>query len=204
MLRTIDMSSRKRIQVTAALSLLAVLIILCSVAVPCWRLWLHHEYGPLDGKYRFIASPHHGARPLFTGVDCVVLHSTASDTFASTVGKFRNPKSRVSAHFVVDKDGTVVQMVRIEDRAWHAGSSVLDDRPNVNDYSVGIEMVNRNDGVDPYTIAQYRSVAGIIRLLRTKCDIPTARIVSHAQIARPYGRKTDPRAFNWVRLRRML
>ena len=158
----------------------------------------------LDGHYHYIASPNVDDRPYGTTIDCVVLHSTAEPTLRSTIETFQDAQSQVSAHFVVGKDGTTVLMVPLERRAWHAGVSALDDRPNVNDYSVGIEMVNLNDGVDPYTNAQYLAVAQIIRRLRTVCDIPDNHIVAHAQIALPPGRKTDPKNFDWHRLRRLL
>ena len=107
-------------------------------------------------------------------------------------------------HFVVGKDGKVIQMVPIERRAWHAGVSHLNGISNVNSYSIGVEMVNRNDGRDPYPDAQYNAVAGIVRLLRTRLVIPDNRIVSHAKIALPIGRKSDPVGFNFSKLRSMI
>ena len=133
-----------------------------------------------------------------------VVHSTAQGSLAETVARFLDPKTKVSAHFVVDKDGKVIQMVPVRLRAWHAGVSTLDGVAGVNDYSVGIEIVNLNDGKEPYPSAQYASVAGIIRKLRRYDAIPNPRIVSHAQIALPPGRKTDPLGFDFARLYRML
>jgi len=92
-------------------------------------------------------------------------------------------------------------MVRVEKRAWHAGSSVLDGVGKVNDFSVGIEMVNLNDGQDPYSPEQLEAVAGIIRHIRTKYDVPDSRIVSHAQIALPAGRKSDPVGCDFDKIR---
>jgi N-acetyl-anhydromuramyl-L-alanine amidase AmpD len=154
--------------------------------------------------YKVAESPNYSDRPLFSNVDCIVLHSTAQDSLQDTVTYFENPDSQVSAHFVVDKDGTVVQMVPLTKRAWHAGVSVLDGVPGVNDYSIGIEMVNRNDGKDPYTDAQYHAVAEIIRRCREHYRIPDSRIVSHAEIALPPGRKSDPLGFDFSRLRKLI
>lgn len=155
---------------------------------------------PLPLAYDFIASPNTDARPHGRGVDCLVLHSTVEPTTEGTIGIFLRPESRVSAHFVVGRDGRVVQMVRVEDRAWHAGVSELDGEAHVNDFSVGIEMVNLNDGVQPYPEEQVRAVAGILRHLRSAHPIPDERVVSHTVIARPHGRKNDPRGFDFAAL----
>lgn len=155
---------------------------------------------PLPLAYHFIASPNQDDRPSGATVSCVVLHSTVVPTTEDTVKIFLDPKREVSAHFVVGKDGQVIQMVSVEQRAWHAGESVLEGKPRVNEFSVGIEMVNLNDGHDPYTDAQIHAVAGIIRFLRSRYDIPDARIVSHEQIALPQGRKSDPVGFDFQRL----
>jgi N-acetylmuramoyl-L-alanine amidase len=158
---------------------------------------------PLPLPYAVAWSPNCDDRPAGAVVDCIVLHATVEPTTEGTMNIFLTPARRVSAHFVVGRDGRVVQMVPIERRAWHAGSSVLDNVGSVNNFSVGIEMVNLNDGKDPYTPEQMEAVAGIIRLVRSRYDVPDARIVSHAQIALPAGRKSDPVAFDFDKIRAM-
>lgn len=158
---------------------------------------------PMPLAYYFLPSPNFDDRPHGETVSCVVLHSTVVPTTEETVKIFLDPKRQVSAHFVVGKDGQVIQMVPVEKRAWHAGESVLDGKPRVNEYSVGIEMVNLNNGVDPYTDAQIYAVVGIIRLLRSRYDIPDSRIVSHEKIALPAGRKSDPANFDFERVYRL-
>ncbi|MCS6775709.1 MAG: N-acetylmuramoyl-L-alanine amidase [Chloroherpetonaceae bacterium] len=158
---------------------------------------------PLPMPYPYIPSPNYDDRPEGVTVNCVVLHATVEPTVQGTINIFLDPAKRVSAHFIVGKEGQVIQMVPVEKRAWHAGPSELDGKPAVNDYSVGIEMVNRNDGVDPYPEVQMQAVAGIIRFVRSRYVIPDERIVSHATVARPAGRKTDPRNFDLDRLRRL-
>ena len=155
---------------------------------------------PMPLPYDYIPSPNCDNRPAGTTVNCLVIHSTVEPTTEGTIGIFLNTARKVSAHFVVGKDGRVVQMVPVERRAWHAGPSVLEGVPSVNDYSVGIEMVNLNDGKDPYTDAQVHAVAGILRFLRSRYVIPDSRVVSHALIARPAGRKSDPAAFDFERV----
>lgn len=148
----------------------------------------------------FIRSPNQGLRPFGAQVNCVVVHATVIPTQEATVGAFLRESSQVSAHYVVGKDGRIVQMVEDTDRAWHAGVSELEGVKGVNDFSVGIEIVNLNDGVDHFTDAQYAAVAAIIRHVRETNDVPDSRIVSHAFVARPLGRKNDPVGFDFKRL----
>ncbi|MFC3606826.1 1,6-anhydro-N-acetylmuramyl-L-alanine amidase AmpD [Stutzerimonas tarimensis] len=109
---------------------------------------------------------------------------------------------QVSAHFLVERDGAITQFVSCRDRAWHAGVSCFDERPNCNDYSLGIEL----EGTDhlPYSEAQYRSLIALARLLRHHYPrIGAGRICGHSDIAP--GRKSDPGpAFDWTRLRAAL
>lgn len=156
---------------------------------------------PMPMPYYYIASPNFDERSYGGKIDCIVLHATVEPTTQGTVDIFLKPSSSVSAHFIVGKDGQVIQMVPVEKRAWHAGPSELEGKPFVNDYSVGIEMVNHNNGNDPYPEPQMQAVAGIIRFIRSRYPIPDSRIVSHAEVARPAGRKSDPMNFDFARIR---
>lgn len=154
---------------------------------------------------KFLPSPNWGVRSVGDKIDTVVVHSTVINTLAGTERAFWDDKDRrVSAHYVVDRDGTTVQMVDERRTAWHAGVSELEGRTGVNDFSVGIELVNLNDGQDPYPEAQYQAVQRIIQDLRTRWSVPDSHIVSHAAIARPVGRKSDPVGFDFARLLKML
>jgi len=159
--------------------------------------------GPLPLAYPFSASPHFDERPPGTRIDAVVLHATTFCSLEESVAFFLAPTAKVSTHFVVGRDGTVVQMVPVEKRAWHAGLSRLWGVEHVNDFRVGIELVNRNDGVEEYPDVQVQAAAGIVRLLRFGYSIPDDRIVSHAEVAIPPGRKTDPIGFDISRFRLM-
>jgi N-acetylmuramoyl-L-alanine amidase len=156
----------------------------------------------IDGAL-YIPSPNQEHRPPAAKIDTVVVHATVLESIEKTAGAFYNPASRVSAHYVVGRDGMIVQQVPEADRAWHAGVSELEGRKGVNDFSVGIEMVNLNDGKDPYPDAQYKAVEKIIRHVRSKHKVPDSRIVSHEFVARPQGRKNDPMGFDFERLKRM-
>ncbi|SFQ61159.1 AmpD protein [Halopseudomonas formosensis] len=102
---------------------------------------------------------------------------------------------RVSAHFLVERDGSITQFVSCLQRAWHAGQSAFAGRDNCNDFSIGVEL----EGTDelPYTAAQYDSLVRLTRALRRAYPLITAqRITGHEHIAP--GRKTDPGpAFDW-------
>ncbi len=106
---------------------------------------------------------------------------------------------RVSTHFLVRRDGDVVQFVPCRRRAWHAGQSCWRGQDRCNDFSVGIEL----EGCDEmaFTDAQYARLAHLLRVLgRT---YPIEAIVAHADIAP--GRKTDPGpCFDWRRLDALL
>ena len=106
---------------------------------------------------------------------------------------------RVSAHFLIRRDGALLQFVACERRAWHAGKSSWQGRDRCNDYSIGIEL----EGADtlPYAAAQYAMLARLVRALGRR--YPVEDVVGHSDIAP--GRKTDPGpAFEWERLARLL
>lgn len=163
---------------------------------------LRHTAGtPLDeyGAVAIYQSPNSGERPLGALVNAVVLHATATDTGQEAVNTFLDPASKRSSHFIIDRNGAIIEMVAPRRQAWHAGVSAMDGVPNLNDYSVGVEMVDRNDG-QPYSDVQYAAAAALIRRLRVRYNIPDNRIVSHAAVALPPGRKSDPVGFDFTRL----
>lgn len=148
-------------------------------------------------------SPNQDARPEGTVVDTVVLHATVLDTAREVVERFSQPETRVSSHYTIDRDGTVYRHVEEDRRAWHAGESRMPDgRERVNDFSIGIELVNRNDGEDPYPATQREALLNLIAQIRTRH--PIRHIVTHAEIAMPPGRKSDPRGLDIAPLRKEL
>jgi AmpD protein len=106
---------------------------------------------------------------------------------------------KVSSHLLIERDGTVIQFVNFNDRAWHAGVSEFCGRDNCNDYSIGIELEGTDD--TPYTAEQYHVLADITAsLLKEYPALTEDRITGHNNIAP--GRKTDPGpAFDWLRYR---
>jgi AmpD protein len=108
----------------------------------------------------------------------------------------------VSAHFLIKRDGEIIQFVSCNDRAWHAGQSSFCGQHNCNDFSIGIELEGTD--VQPYTQAQYDAVSQLTRALqRTYPGISEDRIAGHCDIAPT--RKTDPgESFDWACFRRLL
>ena len=108
--------------------------------------------------------------------------------------------SQVSAHLHVRRDGHVTRLVDDDRRAWHAGASMWQGLGEVNDFSLGWEIANRNDGREPYTAAQYDTLVQLAAAYVAQ-GLPLDAFVSHAEIALPAGRKRDPAGFDWNRFR---
>jgi len=136
-------------------------------------------------------------------IDTIVLHHTASNNGAGDLAHMRNPKSEVSAHYMVDRDGKIYQLVGDSKRAWHAGKGELHGVPtDVNGRSIGIEIVNDGSGKTPFTEAQMKSLIQLTGYLKQEYKVPMNNIVGHKDVAVPHGRKNDPAAnFDWNRLR---
>lgn len=144
-------------------------------------------------------SPNCDERPLDILIDTIVLHATETDGVNEVIKHFCDVTSKVSSHYTIDRDGSIVQHVPETKRAWHCGKSLMQDgREAANDFSIGIELVNKNSGTDPYPDQQLSSLIALIKDIKTR--YPITWIVTHAEIAVPFGRKTDPRSLNmdWV------
>jgi N-acetylmuramoyl-L-alanine amidase len=146
-------------------------------------------------------------------VEFVVLHYTAA-SLERTMELFTSAASEVSAHIVIDQDGVVHELVEclggVTKRAWHAGRSRLDVVTSsgrtliegFNDRSIGIELINLNGNIFPYTEAQYTSLFALIESLKVRYPAlqnPEA-IVGHEQIAGFRGKADPGRCFEWDRL----
>ena len=165
---------------------------------------------------RFVASPNCDERPAGCAVDLLVIHhiSLPPGEFGGPgiVALFTNKLDpaahpdyapiaglKVSAHFLIRRDGELIQFVPCSKRAWHAGESLWKGRPRCNDFSIGIEL--EGTGEVPYSGAQYHRLAALTRALESRYGI--ADIAGHSDIAP--GRKRDPGAsFDWKRYRALL
>jgi N-acetyl-anhydromuramoyl-L-alanine amidase len=165
---------------------------------------------------RFVASPNCDARPAGCAIDLLVIHYVSlppgefggpgiEALFTNRLDPAAHPfyaavaGMKVSAHFVVRRDGEVIQFVPCAKRAWHAGESQWQGRARCNDFSIGIEM--EGSGAVPFTDAQYQRLAQLTRALKSRYAI--ADIAGHSDIAP--GRKSDPGPyFDWERYRSLL
>lgn len=172
-------------------------------------------FGWLDGVTQ-IASPNFDARPDGEAVVLIVIHNISLPPgefggnavqafFTNTLdisahAYYETIKDlRVSAHFLIRRDGAILQFVSCQDRAWHAGSSEWNGRTRCNDFSLGIELEGSDEV--PFEDAQYTSLALLTRSLQAA--FPIEALVGHSDISP--GRKTDPGPlFDWDRYRALL
>jgi LysM repeat protein len=148
----------------------------------------------------WVGSPNFNRRRRPDDITAVTIHATANTTLQGVIDWFNNPNAKVSAHYTIGKDGKIVQHVRDSDRAWHAGVSEWKGRSSCNDYCLGVELVNLNDGQDPYPEAQHQSNVALCAHLCHQYNISVDDIMGHYDIAP--RRKTDPRNYDLDRLRR--
>ena len=157
---------------------------------------------PVPPPITWVGSPNFNSRPDPKTIWAIVIHATASSTLEGVISWFNDPAVQLSAHYTIGKDGRIVQHVRDEDRAWHAGKSEWKGVSGLNDYGLGVELVNLNDGGDPYPEAQHQANALLCAYLCRKHNVKPENIVGHTDIAVPPGRKSDPRGYDLDRLRR--
>ena len=161
---------------------------------------------------RIVDSPNHDERPPGTEISLVVIHSISlppgayggdwiEHLFTNCLDPEAHPYFRdicqlkVSAHFLVRRDGSVIQFVPPERRAWHAGVSSWRGRERCNDFSIGIELEGSEE--ESFADLQYQSLVSLVRNLQTR--FPIRDIAAHSDIAP--GRKSDPGVhFDWSRL----
>lgn len=165
---------------------------------------------------RHCPSPNFGPRPADARIDLIVIHSISlppgvyggpevEHLFTNRLDWDAHPYFgqirglQVSSHFFIRRDGSLLQFVSTDERAWHAGASCWRGRENCNDDSVGIEL----EGLEGETFEdpQYHTLVRLCRQLRERH--PIAHVAGHEHIAP--GRKQDPGAgFDWVRLQQTL
>lgn len=146
-------------------------------------------------------SPNH--TPRHATVTAIVLHADAASRIESSLDWVRRAESKVSYHVMIGRNGSTFCVVHPDRTAWHAGESMFAGERLVNRFSVGVCLSNRNDG-EPYPITQLGAAADVCALLCGHYDIPVTRITTHAAIATPAGRKTDPVGLDLAAFRDMV
>jgi N-acetylmuramoyl-L-alanine amidase len=143
-------------------------------------------------------SPNFNERPS-DNVSILVLHYTGMRSASEALSRMCDENAQVSAHYMVDEDGAVIQMVAEERRAWHAGVSHWRGRDNLNDISIGIEIVNPGHefGYRAFPKVQMEAVAALSQaILKRHPSIPARNVIAHSDIAP--ARKQDPgELFDW-------
>lgn len=134
-------------------------------------------------------------------IDTIIIHTSynaiGSDPYdiGDIIKQYQ--QYEVSAHYLIGRDGTIYRLVEDKNIAWHAGVSKMPDgRTNVNDFSLGIEVVNTKEG--KFSDAQYDSLNKLIKSLKDK--YPIENILGHKDIAP--GRKTDPWGIEWGKVKK--
>ncbi|HEV8645192.1 MAG TPA: 1,6-anhydro-N-acetylmuramyl-L-alanine amidase AmpD [Burkholderiales bacterium] len=166
----------------------------------------------------YVPSPNCDERPGGASIELLVIHNISLppgefggpgivELFTNRLDPRAHPYYReiqgikVSSHFLIRRDGEMMQFVPCVRRAWHAGQSEWRGRSRCNDFSVGVELEGADD--KPFADSQYAVLADLTRVLRRA--YPIKDCVGHSDIATPPGRKTDPGPhFDWARFRAML
>jgi len=137
-------------------------------------------------------------------ITMIVLHYTGMIDGASAIARLRDPAAKVSAHYVVEEDGTVISMVAEDKRAWHAGRSHWRGVTDINSASVGIEIVNPGHefGYRPFAPEQIAAVVPLVAAIKDRYAIGRGNVVGHSDIAP--RRKRDPgELFPWSKLAKL-
>lgn len=146
-----------------------------------------------------LASPNHGERRDRARPDLVVIHYTAMASCAESRARLCDPLAEVSAHWLIDLDGTTEQLVDETRRAWHAGAGAWGAVTDVNSRSIGIEL--QNSGNTPFPNAQMDALERLLTAILARWHIPPQRVIAHSDMAP--DRKADPGPhFDWQRLAR--
>lgn len=152
--------------------------------------------------HRSVPSPNWNARAL--PVSMVVLHYTGMRDAAAAIDRLCDPAAEVSAHYLIDEDGTVVQLVDETRRAWHAGRASWRGVTDINSASIGIELVNPGHefGYRPFADAQMEALVPLLADILGRHAIQPANVLGHSDVAP--ARKTDPgELFDWDMLARL-
>lgn len=149
--------------------------------------------------HRELPSPNWNERAL--PVSMAVLHYTGMRTAQEALDRLVDPQAGVSAHYLIDEDGTVTRLVREDKRAWHAGKSYWRGITDINSASVGIELVNPGHewGYRPFPDTQMEALVPLLADIVKRHGISAANVVGHSDIAP--ARKEDPgELFDWEML----
>lgn len=147
-------------------------------------------------------SPNFNERQL--PVSMIVLHYTGMQSTEAALARLTDPAAEVSAHYLIDEDGTIHRLVAEDKRAWHAGQSHWRGITDVNSASIGIELVNPGHefGYREFAPAQIEALVPLLAEIKDRYEITRGNVVGHSDIAPT--RKQDPgELFPWAKLARL-
>ncbi len=138
--------------------------------------------------------------------DMIIIHYTGTLTAEEAAGYYLNEvedkqAGKISPHYMIDRDGSIIQFVDESMRAWHAGKACWRGERDINSRSVGIELVNpgHENGYEPFHEAQVTALIQLCREIIERYNIVPVNVLGHSDIAP--GRKLDPgEFFDWRRL----
>jgi len=131
----------------------------------------------------------------------LIIHYTGMVSAEAALDRLCDPASEVSAHYLIDEDGTTWRLVPEDRRAWHAGRAFWAGETDINSRSIGIELANpgHEHGYRPFPDAQMKALERLCRDILSRFPIPSHLVLGHADVAP--GRKHDPgELFDWQRL----
>ena len=153
-------------------------------------------------KILFNYSPNYSKKlRLKTEIKFVIIHYTGMQSEIESINRLKNPKYKVSCHYLINRKGDIFQMVEDRKIAWHAGKSRWKEFVNLNDNSIGIELVNKGHqfGYQNFSIKQIKSLTLLCKNLKKKYSLKAENFLGHSDIA-PL-RKIDPgEKFPWKKL----
>ena len=136
-------------------------------------------------------------------IKLIVLHYTGMQSKIESVKRLLNTKHKVSCHYLIDRKGQILRIVDENKVAWHAGKSKWKNFRNLNNYSIGIELVNKGHefGYEKFTNLQVKSLIKLCQILKKKYKIKDSNIVGHSDIA-PLRKRDPGEKFPWKKLNR--
>ena len=149
-------------------------------------------------------SPNFDKRPKSTKINSIIIHYTGMKTFDEACKRLCDKNSKVSSHYLIGRNGRIINLVDEKYRAWHTGVSEWKGVNNLNNNSIGIELENPGHefGYIPFSKKQMESLVFLCKELKSRYDIKADWVLGHSDIST--GRKLDPgEKFDWEPIRKI-
>ncbi len=149
-------------------------------------------------------SPNYDKRPKGSKIKSIIIHYTGMKNFKSALDRLCDKKSKVSSHYLIGRNGRIINLVNESHRAWHAGVSYWRGIHNLNNCSIGIELENPGYefGYLPFSKKQMESLIFLCKKIKKKYQIHPEWVLGHSEIAP--NRKKDPgKKFNWKEIKKI-